>query len=442
MENTLVENIDDFIKILNDDDNRYIGFSLSQSASGNGILISNIIFDFHLFHKKNGKTDSEMFVAIANFLFNKRPRIGFGGIIFNNCKFKKGLSLDFNKKFIFSNCTFDCFINIGSGLTNRLIFNERTTFNDYVVLETNEAILTFDNCFFNKHFIADNATFKRKFRVHDCEFYGDTSFRNTKFNDLADFWCSKFYKKTIFYKTDFYGSAVFSGVRFKDNVLFTYTLIDKNLILKGVTPEKGLDLSLAIIPGEILIFDFYLSNFKSVSTRYKDQKVYDFDVAEAGLIPTKNKRETFRILKQAFITQNNIVESLPYQKLEKVALKEEYDHKKGLRNCIDKFVLFLNKWSNDYGSYPLRSIVFILLVGWFFFICSIIASNNFSFEFNPANWAFNDGVKYFFQYLIPTHRFDYMGVQTNGWFYFWDFLGRTFVGYGIYQFIQAFRKFR
>lgn len=58
--------------------------------------------------------------------------------------------------------------------------------------------------------------------------------------------------------------------------------------------------------------------------------------------------------------------------------------------------------------------------------------------------AIKEGFGYFWQFLIPTHKFDYLGVkQTDSpLFYVFDFFGRIAVGYGIYQFIQAFRKFK
>lgn len=443
MKRETVENIKSFKIVLGGDKaDKHIGTSMSQFQSGNGILIKDLSFDFHLFHKESGNTESELFNIIKQYLFNLRPRISFGCILFENCEFKKGLSVDINKKLIFSNCVFKTALAVSHNIKDWLIFNENTTFEQVVINNTITAKLSFEDCIFNGMFSAHNATFENKVRIHNCLFKGDTDFRNTTFMDLADFWCSTFFKHTIFYKTDFFGTAVFSGVTFNENVLFTYSLIDKNLILKGAIPKKGFDLALSIFPGELLIFDFHLGDFKSETKTYRNQEQYDHDVSSLGNIPIKNKRETFRIFKQTFIKQNNVVESLPYQMLEKAALEEEYRLNKGVFNWVDKKILCLNKYSNNFGTSPLHGLVFITLFGWLFFYFSLIATANFSFEWNPSNWAFNDGVRYFFQFLIPTHRFDYLGAQTNGWFYVWDFFGRTFVGYGIYQFIQAFRKFR
>ena len=90
------------------------------------------------------------------------------------------------------------------------------------------------------------------------------------------------------------------------------------------------------------------------------------------------------------------------------------------------------------------SFVFIVLVGWIFFYCSLIATDSFEFSYKMSEWEFTKGLGYFVQFLLPTHKFNYMGegvILTAG-FYVFDFIGRTLVGSSIYQFIQGFKKFR
>jgi len=56
--------------------------------------------------------------------------------------------------------------------------------------------------------------------------------------------------------------------------------------------------------------------------------------------------------------------------------------------------------------------------------------------------AVNIYFEYFFHFLIPTHRFGFIETSiTTGLSNFIDFLSRIFIGFGIYQTIQAFRKF-
>ncbi len=45
--------------------------------------------------------------------------------------------------------------------------------------------------------------------------------------------------------------------------------------------------------------------------------------------------------------------------------------------------------------------------------------------------------------MTPTHKIEYLeNEKPKTFFYTWDFFGRAFVSYGIFQTIQAFRKFK
>jgi len=120
----------------------------------------------------------------------------------------------------------------------------------------------------------------------------------------------------------------------------TYALIEKLLILRGTVVRQGMDLSLAIIAGELDVFDFKLRSFltydvdqkvikkinlfkpyqeqalrkmreqgpntkteitraeKSIKKKYEEEYIrryetfYENAVSVEGEIPTKNKRET------------------------------------------------------------------------------------------------------------------------------------------------------
>ncbi|MDC6406323.1 MULTISPECIES: hypothetical protein [Maribacter] len=322
-------------------------------------------------------------------------------------------------------------------------------------LVESESNLQFNSCKFN--FVdAENNYLNGKIRFRECYFYDNVNFRNTTFYDLADFWRSVFYQPTIFFKTEFLGTTVFSATAFKENVLFTYSLIDKLILFRGTKIEKGFDLSTAIRSGEMGIFDFHVKDYKCLNKNLSEE-TYERAISETAEIPIKNKRETFRILKQEHISQNNVVQSIEYKKLEKETLRNELRIKlveenkshvlkkaKYLEVKLDQFNLWLNKCSNNHGSSYGRAFAFIVLVGWPFFFGSVMATSKYDFYPNFSLAAFLDGLKYFIQFLLPTHKFDYLGdgVEYGTCFYVFDFIGRLLVGYGIYQFIQAFRKFR
>ena len=57
--------------------------------------------------------------------------------------------------------------------------------------------------------------------------------------------------------------------------------------------------------------------------------------------------------------------------------------------------------------------------------------------------GFYKSVKYYFTFLTPTHKISFMDAEKpKTFFYVWNFIGRIFISYGIFQTIQAFRKFK
>ncbi|MGE0636787.1 MAG: pentapeptide repeat-containing protein [Bacteroidia bacterium] len=352
---------------------------------------------------------------------------------------------DIKRSFLFENCTFEGVFEIP---------------------DNNKHNFEFIDCHFNKGFNVKNTKFEGKLKFRFCHFY-ETNFDNAVFQDLADFYRCEFHNTVIFFKTDFIGTTVFSASKFYENVLFTYSLIEKLIIFRGTIFEKGLDLSLSIRQGDINCFDIQLKDFESEIINSLDEEyelTYDNCVSEEGLIPLKNKRETFRILKHTLVSQNNISESIYFKVLEKNALKKELDNKTYkqkvknekctwwkerwfyVKNDLEKFNLWLNWISNQHGSSYGQALFFILVVSVISFYLSAISSNTFDFTWDLSWSTFKRGLSFFMQFLLLTHNFNYIDgdelKKAAVGYFIWDFCGRLIVGYGIYQFIQAFRKYR
>lgn len=345
-----------------------------------------------------------------------------------------------------------------------------------------------------------NANFKGKTRFNECDFY-ENDFDNTSFLDLADFWSSTFHRRTIFYKVDFFKATVFSNCIFEENALFTYSVITNLLILRQATFKKGLDLSLSVLSGELGLFDLNLENYSSINKKLNTDD-YSKEIRHDGGIPLKNKQETFRILNSHFKKIGSIEESIQFRTYERNSLQsgkiaallfpitflplKAYEHfkpsqnkmgildwqiwsrilnfKKMLNsflnrifkviksirsyfvNLTDLVILLLSKISNNHGKSYVVGIFFTLFVGALFLQLSIINTQSYAIvdNFSEIKWSnFTDVSKYYFQSLLPTHKFTYMDdLKPNNRFYLYDFIGRIFIGYGIYQTIQAFRKYR
>lgn len=362
--------------------------------------------------------------------FNRLTKTNHEGSLknynFDNYEFTIELNLEDANYFNFKNC----------------VFKENVKFPHTTKRDSSLADSTFEkNADFN------NNTFEDNLRFYGTVFKGETDFNNTRFKKLADFWNAKFFSVTIFYKTDFLGTTVFSSTIFKENVLFTYSLIEKLAIFRGTVFEKGFDFSLAIIPGELSIFDIKVdyNAFKDVNDT-DDVCQFADNVSKQGVITRKNKRESFRILKNKLNENQNNIDALDFAKFEMNSYSKQleqnvYKEGKEIQNLL---LIYLNKFSSRHGTSWWRGVLFTFGIGLFFFYISIIATDNYSVGFSNINLIdFTSCVKYFFTFILPTHSINYLDAESPKVFYYlWDFLGRIFVSYGIYQTIQAFRKYK
>ncbi len=100
-------------------------------------------------------------------------------------------------------------------------------------------------------------------------------------------------------------------------------------------------------------------------------------------------------------------------------------------------VYFFNLISNNHGRswfVALTFIVVVIHIGFYFYNNSLI-NPVYSFE-----WGNTDYLGDLAKFILPTHKFNFLGFDPNSKAVTIDFISRLFIGYGIYQFISAFRK--
>lgn len=390
--------------------------------------------------------------TLAEGLVNASQPISFNSRIFN---FHIPMEPQ-HRELVFKDCEFLEPILFCKGIPLATSVEENTEETDFLnQVETNvfNESVSFLRCEFQKLIQFDDITFKDKFIMHNCEL-GKASFRNTTFNGLADFWLTKFKEDVIFYKTDFNKTTVFSMATFVGNVLFTYSLFSTKVIFARTKFEKGVDLSQSIISGKIQPFDLQF-DFKGFKADYvgKDDEKFQNYIDRDAIIPLANKVHTFQVLKKAFEDIGNYSDSILMQKEEKRALKElikkKIKDKNSDVNKGDKWILRFNRWSNHYQSDFRNGIWFTLGAAIIFGFLTLVFTEEFQRHFC---WGcefdkdyFIEGVKFLFNFLNPTRSITYLDsfdLRFYGIAYLFDFLGRIAVGYGIYQTVQAFRKFK
>ncbi|MEO8238416.1 MAG: hypothetical protein ABI793_07420 [Flavobacterium sp.] len=166
--------------------------------------------------------------------------------------------------------------------------------------------------------------------------------------------------------------------------------------------------------------------FKSLENVHYPEKIHDNYY--------KNQYEIFLQLKKILELNGNFYESQKLQAISNDALKK-INH---ISNW-DKTILWINSKSNNHGlsiSLPLK---YFIMFSIFFYILYLLSLGRI---FN-SNKIDSSLIGYYFSFIDVTHRADFLvkKEEFNIGSLTIDFLNKLFLGFFIYQFISAFRKY-
>ncbi|TLX71642.1 hypothetical protein E9993_19950 [Labilibacter sediminis] len=383
------------------------------------------VFNFKVFQWVQTFDD---YACFTNAKFNEEVR--FGGI-----KFQENVDFggcEFLGHSDFSFCIFEKEFYPGS--FNSSVCFSQAVFKSHVIFNVSFlGIANFSFSNFERGVDFEGSIFNQELKLHDSYFGGDAIFREVEFKGKVNSWnlsCensiyfewANFREKANFTEIEVKnGIANFHGANFEKNAYFYSSIIYKIDLRKSVI-DKGV---------------FYL----------------DASIQHSN-------RETWRIIKHEFLKQNNRIEGLKYHAYE----MEEYEKElfgdkthlkfsilrfirdfylilKG-RNKSDKFILFINRISNGYNIKPIRGIVFTsiaTIVSYLLFIYTIKVENDIELYYSIKYLGVN--LKQLLQMLNVTNwKYNPFGNNYN-WAYGILFIGRIIIGFGIYQTVQAFRKY-
>jgi hypothetical protein len=174
------------------------------------------------------------------------------------------------------------------------------------------------------------------------------------------------------------------------------------------------------------------------------------EIAQGRIECHEQRMSYFNQLKKVFENHGDTVSAGRYHSLAMIEQKKVLDKttatnfKERVKRQLDRITFFLNQKTNNHGEDWLRALVFIVVSGLTLFMAysyhiwlrkpiAIPAQENYWNEL-WYHW------KSLPEWYLVTHRFDFMSNDIGGFGRLWDFLGRLFIGYGIYQFIAAFRR--
>lgn len=211
--------------------------------------------------------------------------------------------------------------------TNQKDINDLENINKKQKEEIDFSIVEFETVIFK------NAFFFKNVRFHKSIFKNTANFTNTKFCNLVDFYYAHFYKPQQFHFTDFLDRAIFSNTEFDEEVQFLHCRVDSNSYIRfeSATFKKSLDISRSNFNDKANFWNIELEEGDTfTSPKYQN----DFD-EKAKTESTKNTptiykkiRETYRIIKSNFYSQNNKIEGLKFYEKEMSAYLEENRNKK------------------------------------------------------------------------------------------------------------------
>ncbi|EAJ5325915.1 pentapeptide repeat-containing protein [Campylobacter coli] len=369
-------------------------------------------------------SDFELGIKLESNLLTKFNFEFYNGLILNQLSITNGLSLkreNYNKSLKFSNCKFNkefCIarINIGKQIVFeniyflKNVFIEWVNFNensylrffkcnfkkqcnfkynifyneiDFLDIYTNELIL--EQNIFNKFLYIQNSTinninlWKNKFK-NRCYFmdsvFGNKNneniklnFSNAHFEDNAYFNNSKFYSYADFHECEFDDIACFYGVKFYKTPNFSacYFKEPKAVNLINVDIDK-LDFKSV----EKYIEDNYKDeSYKNETKGIQDEKEIFKIQNEYRLRYAKNLKDSFRVIKDVLITQNNKLEAQEWHKLELYAKEKELLFE--VESCYkEKNKPFIATKSEDKNSINLT---FSVLLLWIYRVTSLHHTN-------------------------------------------------------------------
>ncbi|WP_348799136.1 hypothetical protein [Flavobacterium adhaerens] len=390
--------------------------SFNECVFNEDITINDIEFDY-IFFIDSKKIKNIHIDGIFNRLRFNNKGIPLNGDIAIWAKIQKELNLD---NIFIEKGQLDLNINSFDNLENK---NFSSTFKNAKIYE---------GSFVNSHF-GEYANFKNlkifhKLIFEDCKFvksnFEFSDFKSTSFNNC------KFYSTTLIENSQQlnYAELKFIACRFEKYVLFDNSIFKSFEISHSVFQKK-------------VSFDSFETNM---------MKLHQVTFAEAAYFDDLNKnnndvienwdRKTLRAIKRELVNTHNQIDYLRFKAYELIAYKKEVNQNK--LNWKDLLILHFNEDSNYFGLDWTKGIRFIFQWSFIFYVLYIIS---YSARIDDSNCIpkIEDFLTNYLKFTNPLSFLDTPLVNSEDYFLplLFTSMSKIFVSYGIYQTIQAFRKF-
>lgn len=331
------------------------------------VIFNNYNIDLHIDESKDVKKDNTE--TIKNHLY------------FYNCAFEKGLiklkNIIFEKTLTFNQCNIKSEVRIYKNrFSSHLVFRDcydkqskkitsldlqENKFEGYLFIKNCaiEKINLWKNKFKNRCYFVDS-----KFGYKDKDNTTKLNFSNTHFEDNAYFNNSEFYSYADFHECEFDDIACFYGVKFykAPNFSACYFKEQKAANLINVDIDK-LDFK--------SVEKYIEDNYQDETCENKQEITEEQRNNNCKLKCAKHLKDSFRVIKDVLITQNNTLEAQEWHKLELYAKERELLFE--VESCYkEKNKPFIAAKSEDKNSINLT---FSVLLLWIYRVTSLHHTN-------------------------------------------------------------------
>lgn len=220
--------------------------------------------------------------------------------------------------------------------------------------------------------------FKKNVRFHSCKFHKNVSFYNTTFEKLADFYLSEFYDAQQFHLTDFFDRAIFSNVTFHKEIQFVYcrTHKDSYINFESAKFHNSLDISRSNFGNNTNFWNIEIKDDNILENPNVSKYVNDFGEHSKAPSVYGQIRESYRIIKNSCVVQNDKIGSIDFYKKEMDVYRKELNEKSKIQKSnnsqTDKKQMFQKKHSFIIILVFLTVVLHIALQNHLFFWCSVI----------------------------------------------------------------------
>ena len=368
----------------------------------NDINIGNSTFADVSINGNNTSKDSTLSISYTN--------ITFYFSCYDLCV-KSGTFLDLNYD---EELTKNLSVNFGNSSFESLNF--KANFGRYCSFSKLKVVKSdFNFCSFNEANFNDS-NFLSKSNFFKCIFKEDLYFKNSSNQGEILF------LKCIFHSFSHFNQSLFNNLNF-DNTIF-----EKRASFDRV---------------EVKNFDLYQTTFSQGAffDEFKIKSIIENNYFEKlNIENAKTWRRTLRQIKQELQKTENKIDYNRFRTYELAAYYQELNWEHNFR---DKFILWATKWSVGFDHSWRKGLAFTLSVGFFWYVILYWLEHRGDCDTSEIEGFFNG----FYRFLLVTDFYDPFEHEKrkfleNGWSGLVMIIGKIFIAFGIYEMIQAFRKFK